>query len=53
MELKRKTIIMIANHFIKKDVDWLNEYHFMRIPNITNDVKKLLGNTNGPTSKTA
>ena len=26
-ELKCKTIILIANHFIKKDVGWFNEYH--------------------------
>jgi hypothetical protein len=52
-ELKHKTIILIANHFIKKDVGWFNEYHFMRMPNITDGVKKLLGNTKGPTSKTA
>jgi hypothetical protein len=53
LELKRKTIIAIANHFIKKDMGWLNKYHIMRVPNITNGVKKLLGNTKGPTSKTA
>ncbi len=52
-ELKRKTIILIANHFIKKDVGWFNKYNFMRMPNITEGVKKLLGNTKGPTSKTA
>jgi hypothetical protein len=52
-ELKRKTIILIANHFIKKDMGWFNKYHFMRMPNITDGVKKLLGNTKGPTSKTA
>ncbi len=52
-ELKCKTIILIANHFIKKDMGWFNEYHFMRMPNITDGVKKLLGNTKGPTSKTA
>ncbi len=49
-ELKRKTIILIASHFIKKDVGWFNKYHFMRMPNITEGVKKLLGNTKGPTS---
>jgi hypothetical protein len=53
LELKLKMIIAIANHFIKKDVRWLNEYHFMRMPNITDGVKKLLGNTKGPTSKMA
>ncbi len=52
-ELKRKTIILITNHFTKKDLGWFNEYHFMRMPNITDGVKKLLGNTKGPTSKTA
>ncbi len=46
-ELKREMIILIANHFIKKDVGWFNEYHFMRMPNITDGVKKLLGNTKG------
>ncbi len=53
LELKREMIILIANHFIKKDVGWFNKYHFMRMPNITDGVKKLLGNTKGPTSKTA
>ncbi len=53
LELKRKSIILIANHFIKKDVGWFNKYHFMRMPNITNGVKKLLGSTKGPTSKMA
>jgi hypothetical protein len=52
-ELKRETIILIPNHFTKKDVGWFNEYHFMRMPNITEGVKKLLGNTKGPTSKMA
>ncbi len=53
LELKHKTIITIAYHFIKKDVGWLNKYHFTRMPNITDGVKKLLGNTKGPTSETA
>jgi hypothetical protein len=52
-ELKHETIILIANHFIKKDVEWFNEYHFMRMPNITDGVKKFLGSTKGPTSKKA
>jgi hypothetical protein len=51
--LKCETIILIANHFIKKDLGWFNKYHFMRMPNITDGLKKLLGNTKGPTSKTA
>ncbi len=53
LELKCETIILIAKHFIKKDVGWFNKYHFMRMPNITDGVKKLLENTKGPTSKTA
>ncbi len=53
LELKCKTIIAITNHFIKKDVGWFNKYHFMRMPNITDGVKKLLSNTKGLTSKTA
>ncbi len=53
LELKRKKIILIANHFIKKDAGWFNKYHFMRMPNITDGVKKLLRNTKSPTSKTA
>jgi hypothetical protein len=52
-ELKHEKIITIANHFIKKDMGWLNKYYFMRMPNITDGVKKLLGNTKDPTSKTA
>ncbi len=52
-DLKCKMIIMITNHFIKKDVGWFNNYHFIRMPNITDGVKKLLGNTKGPTRKMA
>jgi hypothetical protein len=52
LELKRETIIAITNHFIKKDMGWLNKFHFMRMPNTTDGVKKLLGNTKGLTSKT-
>jgi hypothetical protein len=38
-ELKRERIIVIANYyFIKKDVGWFKEYHFMRMPNITDGV---------------
>jgi hypothetical protein len=52
-EFKHKKTIVIPNHFIKKDMGWFNKYHFMRMANITDGVKKLLGNTKGPTSKTA
>jgi hypothetical protein len=51
-ELKRKTILTIASHFDKKDIGWFNEYHFMKMPGITNDVKRLLGNAKGTISKT-
>ncbi len=37
----------------KRDIGWPNEYHFMKMPNITDEIKKLLGNTKGPNSKTA
>jgi hypothetical protein len=47
LELKRETIIVIANHFTKKDMGWFNKYHFMRMPSIIDGVKKLLGNTKG------
>jgi hypothetical protein len=49
-ELKRKTIIAIADHFNKTNIGWFDEYHFMKMPNITNGVKKLLGNTRGISS---
>jgi hypothetical protein len=52
-ELKCETIIAIADHFNKHKIDWFNEYHFMRMPDITDGVKKLLGNTRGISSKTA
>jgi hypothetical protein len=42
LELKRKMIILIANHLIKKDVGWFNKYHFMRMPKITDGVKSFL-----------
>ncbi len=52
-ELKCETILANANHFTKKDIDWFNEYHFTKMPNITNKIKKLLGNAKGPNSKTS
>ena len=52
-ELKRETIIAIADHFNKTNIGWFNEYHFMKMPDITDGVKKLLGNTRGISSKTA
>jgi hypothetical protein len=52
-ELKRETIIAIANHVNKNKIGWFNKYHFMRMPNIANGIKKLLGNTKSIFSKTA
>jgi hypothetical protein len=44
-ELKGETILSIASHFTKKDNGWLNMYHFTKMPNITDKVKKLLRNS--------
>ena len=52
-ELKHETITAIANHFNKHKIGWFNKYHFMRLPNITDGVKKLIGNTRGISSKSA
>ena len=56
-ELKREIIIVTANHFKKNNIGWFNhwfnEYHFMRMPDMTSGIKKLLGNTKGTSSKTA
>ncbi len=52
-KLKCKTIIAIADHLNKTNIGWFNEYHFMKMPNIMDSVKKLLGNTRGISSKTA
>ena len=52
-KLKRETILAIANHFTKRGIGWLNEYHFMKMPNITDEIKKLLRNAKGPNSKMA
>jgi hypothetical protein len=52
-ELKRDTIILMADYFNKTNIGWFNEYHFMKMPDITYGVKKLLGNTRGISSKTA
>ncbi len=52
-ELKRETIIAIADHFNKTNIGWFNEYHFMKMPDITDGVKKLLGNTRGISSNMA
>ena len=51
--MKRETILAIAGHFEKKDIGWFNEYHFMKMPEMTAEVKRLLGNTKGVMSKMA
>jgi hypothetical protein len=52
-ELKHETIIAMANHFNNNNIGWFNKYHFMRMPDMTDGIKKLLGNTKSPSSKTA
>jgi hypothetical protein len=52
-ELKRETILVIASHFINRDISWFNENYFMKMPNITNKIKRLLRNTKGFNSKMA
>jgi hypothetical protein len=50
-EIPHKTVLAIASHFSTKDIGWFNKYHFMKMPK--NEVKKLLGNVKGISSKTA
>ncbi len=49
----KRLFLAIANHFNKRDIGWFNKYHFMKMSKITNEAKKLLGNTKGPNSKMA
>jgi hypothetical protein len=52
--LKRETILLIPSHFTKWDISWFDESHFMKMPNVTNEVKTFFfRNTKGPHSKTA
>ncbi len=46
-----KAILAIAALFVAKDIGWFNKYHFMKVPN--EEVKKLIGNAEGISSKTA
>jgi hypothetical protein len=50
-EIPREAVLAIAAHFVAKDIGWFNEYHFMKVPD--EEVKKLLGNGKGISSKTA
>jgi hypothetical protein len=50
-EIPREAVLAIAAHFVAKDIGWFNEYHFMKVPD--EEVKKLLGNAKGISSKTA
>ena len=52
-ELKCETILAVVNHFTKRGIGWFNKYDFMKMPNITDEIKKLLKNTKGPNSKMA
>ncbi len=52
-KLKHETIIAIADRFNKTNIGWFNKYHFMKMPDIIDGIKKLLGNTRGISSKTA
>jgi hypothetical protein len=50
-EITCETVLAIASHFTAKDIGWFNKYHFMKMPD--EEVKKLLGNSKGISSKTA
>ena len=52
-DLKLETIKKIGDHFKDRNIGWFNEYHFMRVPNLKPKYKALMGNTDGPSSKTA
>ena len=51
--LKKETINAIGKHFHKKKVGWFNEWHFLKVMNeLPEQIKKLMGGTDGPSSKT-
>ena len=52
-DLKLKTIKKIGDQYKDKNIGWFNEYHFMQVPNLKPKYKALMGNKDGPSSKTA
>ena len=53
LKLKTIKIKKIGNHFKDRNIGWFNEYHFMQVPNLKPKYKALMGNKDGPSSKTA
>jgi hypothetical protein len=52
-DLKLETIKLIGYHFLAKKIGWFNNYHCLKIPGLKPKYKALLGDKDGPTSKTA
>jgi hypothetical protein len=49
-ELTAETIAAIVRHFSSKKIGWLNEWHFMKLGNLSPDVKALVGGKDCPSS---
>jgi hypothetical protein len=49
-ELTAENIAAIVCHFSSKKIGWLNKWHFMKLGNLSADVKVLVGGKDGPSS---
>jgi hypothetical protein len=49
-KLTAETIAAIVRHFSSKKIGWLNEWHFMKLGNLSIDVKAHVGGKDGPSS---
>ncbi len=51
--MKKETVNAIGNHFLKKNVGWFNEWHFLKAMNkLPAKYKRLMGGKDGSSSKT-
>jgi hypothetical protein len=51
-DLKKETFNAIGEHFLKKRVGWLNEWHFLKVANeLPKKIKQLMGGKDGCSSK--
>ncbi len=49
-ELTAETTAAIVHHFSSKKIGWLNKWHFMKLGDLSADVKVLVGGNDGPSS---
>ena len=50
-DMNKNSVIAIARNFAITKKGWLSDYHFRNEPTLSDDIKAMLGGSQGPTKK--